>query len=285
MFITAPSFVKPLMFAFISAALCAIGQVSKAEAFSFALEPDPISMQHQATWRAVLALLANDADLQLEPVIPSTLADFEASLRIAQYDFALMNPYFYSQVGKPAGYLAFASRRAQPLRGLVLSKKVGGVNDVTQLNGKTIAFPHPKRFGSSIVPQINLATQEVKFERRFFNSLDAAFDATLLGKTHAVASSKRLLDSASPEVQTGLKIIWQSPSYTPAAIAAHARVPQWKILKLKRALITLSRSQDETILNHFSQLQVVNGFQSAKDSDWDDARAINYKSLNKHIRE
>lgn len=69
--------------------------------------------------------------------------------------------------------------------GILVASKEGTINEVRDLNGKTIAFPAPNAFGASLMTRAELDRQKVKFQPLWAQTHTSAYLNVALGKADA----------------------------------------------------------------------------------------------------
>lgn len=96
------------------------------------------------------------------------------------------------------------------------------------------------------------------------------------------AGIKRTFDTAPKAVTNQLRILWESPSFTPHAFAYHPKLSHDQVVTLRAALLNLSQTEQGKL-----QLQAIGftGIEAAQDSDWDDIRALNIQTLSHLLKE
>ena len=233
--------------------------------------------KHQA-WQDVFKYLSNEARLTLHYEPSSSQLDFELKLAKGYFDLAYINPLQFSAFRDYPGYKAVAKRKAQPLRGLIYVRRHGAITTLAQLRDATIAFPGLLNFPGSIAPRESLQRLNVDINPRFLGSERKVFHGVATGEFIAGAGTEAGFQAQSKGIQNALHAIWTSPGFTPHAFVAHPRVPFFSINKLQRAMIKMNKREEGKALLPY--IFVDNGFEVARDSDWDEINLINLDTLN-----
>lgn len=237
---------------------------------------EPISKTQ--AWNAVIGILAADSGIDLLPEPSSSQLDFELKLAKGHYDLAYMNPLQFVSFNHRSGYKAIAKRKAQPLRGLVVVKAESQVSNLRDIEGQVIVFPGLLDFQSSIAPRESLKKLGIAYIPHILAGPEEAYQSVLSGVFSAAAGTIESLNTLPPPKRQKLRIIWDTPGYTPHAFAAHTRVSFYVLTRLQKALVSLIKT--DTGKKILPLIHARNGFEVAKDSDWHDARQIDLSALN-----
>lgn len=238
---------------------------------------DPISKAQ--AWEAVIGILAADSRIDLKLEHSSSQLDFELKLAKGYYDLAYMNPMQFVRFNHRSGYKAMAKRKSQPLRGLVVVKKDSPISGLRDIGKQVIVFPGLLDFQASIAPRQSLKKLDISYTPHFVAGPIEAYEGVLSGQYSAAAGTAESLKWLAPPVRDTLRIIWDTPGYTPHAFAAHTRLPFYSLIRLQQALVGLIKT--ETGKKILPLIHARNGFEVAKDAEWHDARQINLTELNR----
>ena len=229
-------------------------------------------------WQDVFSYLANETGLALHLELSKSQLDFELKLAKGYFDLAYITPLQFSAFRDFPGYKAIAKRKSQPLRGMIFVKRHGPITTLAQLRGATIAFPGLLNFPASVVPRESLQRLNVSITPSFLSSEEKVFHNVATGAFIAGAGTETGFQAQSQGIQNTLHAIWKSPGFTPHAFVAHPRTPFFSINKLQRALIKMKkRDKGKALLPY---IFVENGFEVARNSDWDEINLIDLDTLN-----
>jgi phosphonate transport system substrate-binding protein len=93
---------------------------------------------------------------------------------------------------------------------------------------------------------------------------------------------QRTLEACPPEIRNELRVLSETPAYTPHALASHPRVPQEVVAKVLAAMESLSG--DETGRRLLAPL-AFKGIAAAQDREWNDIRALDIHLLKRYGRQ
>lgn len=229
-------------------------------------------------WSDAVALLGKQAGLTLESDLPQSQLLFERKLANGEYDFAYISPMQFISAREIPGYTAIAKRKAEPLRSVIVVKKFSEFKTFAMLRDLKIAFSHPLDYTGSIMPRDSLQRANFAVQKSFLPDQQQVLNAVLENQVDAGAIGSETWEAADPELKRNLRIIWDSPGYTPFAMVAHPRLPFYSTTRMQRALVGMIKHDDAKKL--LELMHVRNGFESAVDTDWHDAQNIDLDKLN-----
>jgi len=229
-------------------------------------------------WQAVFDYLANETNLDFVFEPTDSQLNFEVKLAKGHYDLAYINPLQFAAFQDYPGYKAITKRKAQPLRGMIFVKRNGPITTLAQLREATIAFPGLLNFPASVVPRETLQRLNVNITPRFLSSERQVFREVAEGAFIAGSGTEAGFQAQSKGIQNALHAIWKSPGFTPHAFVAHPRIPFFSINKLQRAMIKMNKRNEGKALLPY--IFVDNGFEVARNSDWDEINLIDLEALN-----
>jgi len=242
---------------------------------------DPVPEKSDA-WRAILAYLSKKSRLDLQLVPIDSQLDFELKLAKGELDFAYLTPLQFVNFNNHPGYHAVVKRKAQPLRGMIVVSAKSPFQTIKDLHDKTLAFPGLLDFPASIATREGLRQLDIQVQPRYLDSASAVYAAILEGKYPGGGGTYASFQALPPQQQDQLRVLWNSPGYTPYAFAAHPGVPFYSIITLQRVMVGMIKDPAGQAL--LKPVFVDNGFEVASDGDWHDARMIELETLNNPTR-
>ena len=87
---------------------------------------------------------------------------------------------------------------------------------------------------------------------------------------------QRTLEASPPEIRGALRVLSETPAYTPHALAAHPRVPAESVARVLAAMASLA--DDETGRRLLVPL-AFKGIAPAQDPQWNDIRALHIEAI------
>ena len=219
------------------------GESSASTAVTFGIVPQQSARKLARLWSPIFAQISNITGYKIVFKTAKDIPTFEQRLRSGEYDLAYMNPYHYTVFHNSTGYQAFAKARNKKIKGILVRKKDGGIDDISQLNGTTLAFPAPAAFAASILTRAYLKNQGIKFTPKYVSSHDSVYRSVALGLYPAGGGVIRTFKNMDSEVGDKLDILWQSPGFTPHAFAAHPDLEHDKLAAIIKVMLDLDQSE------------------------------------------
>ena len=188
-----------------------------------------------------------------------------------------MNPYHYTVFARSPGYRAFAKQKDARLVGIIVVRDDSGYHDISQLRGKTVAFPAPAAFAATVLPLAHLKRAGITVYPKYVGSHDSVYMSVAQGLFPAGGGIERTLETLPPSVRDQLRILWRTPPHTPHAFAAAPRVTPAVVRRVAQAMFALGNDAHGREV-----LQAIGfkGIEPARDADYDDIRALHIEVLN-----
>ncbi|AUC89731.1 phosphate ABC transporter substrate-binding protein [Alteromonas sp. MB-3u-76] len=247
-----------------------------AQSLIFGVVPQQSAKKMVKSWQPLVDYINSYTGLRIEFQTAKDIPTFEANLSKGKYDIAYMNPFHFVVFNSTAGYKALAKQKNKFLKGIIVVHKDSEITSLDALNGAEIAFPAPAAFAATIVTSAKLRKENIAFIPRYVNSHDSVYLNVEKQFFKAGGGIYRTLGSSS--ANTSLRVLWESPDYTPHAIATHPTLGEDTRQAIINALLSISSDASKA---HILKNLGLNGFISADDSHWDDVRALGISSLSR----
>lgn len=228
-------------------------------------------------WQLLIEELSRLSKIPLQSPKRTGTLGFERQLAQGVFDLAYIDPRQFVQGTEYANYSALAKAKAKPARGILVARKDSQIKTLRDIDARGIVYPYALNFSASIVPRASLAQLGFELPAHYVADEHAALQAVLRGQFPAAAGTAHNFAALSPPERAQLKVVWDTPSYTPDAFVAHQRLAFFDKTRLQKALVQLFKTELGKRL--LPLVGVDNGFESAKDRDWQDARAIDFSDL------
>lgn len=254
----------------------AVSFAASEKIYSFGVVPQQSATKLAQNWIPLLQELQQQTGVQLRFSTAPDIPTFEKRLAQGQYDLSYMNPYHYTVFHENPGYLAFAKQADKLITGILVVRHDSPYQSVDDLQEQNIAFPAPAAFAATLLVQSYLNSQEIIFNPMYVSSHDSVYRAVVNNFAGAGGGIPRTLGNIDQQVQSKLRIIWQSQGYTPHAFAAHPRIPPTVVDQLQQTMEKLNDSP-----NGKAVLKKINfkAIDKATDTDWNDVRSLKINVL------
>ncbi|MBU2978273.1 phosphate/phosphite/phosphonate ABC transporter substrate-binding protein [Alteromonas sp. C1M14] len=248
-----------------------------SETYTVGIVPQQSPKKLAQAWQPLINYLSTITGHEWRFETAKDIPAFEKALANGEYDLAYMNPYHLVVFSEAAGYRAIARQKEKYIQGIIVVNKTSNVNTLADLNGADIAFPAPAAFAASIIPQAKLRQEGIQFNPVYVHSHDSVYLNVHRAFFVAGGGIYRTLNVAPKAVNKDLNVLWESPPFTPHALAVHPKLKPALATKLQNALLQLARTDSvgKEILTGLK----MKGFVLAKNEDWNDVRALNINLL------
>jgi len=215
-----------------------------ADVYSFGVVPQFEQRKLHAIWKPIIDELEKRTGLHFNLVTTLQIQDFEREFVSGKLDFVYMNPYHILKAAELQGYIPLVRDKVL-LRGILVTRKDSPIKDVSELNGKEVAFPSPNAIGACMLPRAEL-------ERRYHVKVVPLYVKTHssvylhVAKELAVAGGgvEKTFQEQDQSIRDSLRILYTTTSFPPHPVAAHPRVPQEDREKVRRAFIDMYATKE-----------------------------------------
>jgi len=200
--------------------------------------------------------ILDDANLRIPDVhfrleAARNYEEFDNKLYAGYYDFAMPNPYQTVRSFRH-GYRVFAKMGDdEEFRGIILVRKGGAIDGVTDLKGKTVAYPAKTALAATMMPQYYLQTHglDVNFdvESHYVGSQESAILNVLRGHAAAAATWPvpwKAFSAEHPDMARLLEVKWQTAPLINNSWVVRRDVPQTIVDKFKSQLLSLNHTAE-----------------------------------------
>jgi ABC-type phosphate/phosphonate transport system substrate-binding protein len=213
-------------------------------AFRFGVVPQFEVLHIQKIWGPVLTEVSKISGVQLRLVPSPSIPDFEKSFEKGEYDLAYMNPYHLLVANKFQAYTPVLKDNGRWLYGIIVVPKESLIKVVTDLNGKTIAFPSPNALGAALIPRAEFANKfRIEYTPKYVKSHTSVYLNVMLGQVDAGGGVQSTLNRQKPEIQETLRVLYETVKVSPHPIAVHPRVDTASVERIRNAFLELGRNE------------------------------------------
>jgi phosphonate transport system substrate-binding protein len=177
--------------------------------------------------------------------------EFEKKLYAGNFAFAMPNPYQSVQSLKH-GYRIFGKMGDDDdFRGIILVRKDGGINEVTDLKGKAVSYPAATALAATMMPQYYLHTHGIDVNRdvenRYVGSQESSIMNVLRGHVAAGATWPvpwKIFVAQNPELASELLVKWQTEPLLNNGWVVRKDIPEVIADKFSKLLFGLQESEE-----------------------------------------
>lgn len=217
---------------------------SHADEFSIGVVPQFTAEKIQETWVPILNELQRQTGHSFSLRGSQSTQAFQQEYLAGQFDFAYMDPYHYLRAAKSQGYIPLVRDTEKQLKGILVVRKDSPITDVTQLNGKKIAFPSPNAFGASLMIRASLTREfKISYRPEYVKSHDSVYLNVVTGRTVAGGGVMQTLARQPAEIKELMRVIYTTTGVPPHPILVHPRVAKEVREAVQQTLLAMGRNE------------------------------------------
>jgi len=217
---------------------------SQEKIYKIGVVPQFETRRLHSTWNPILEHLNKLTGYQFKLVGAPTINDFEIAFMQGKYDFAYMNPYHFILANQLQGYLPLVRDIGKKLHGVLVVNKNSGINKVSQLDGKVIAFPAPNALGASLLMRQELNDDfSIKIKPSYVNSHDSVYLNVLLGEALAGGGVQKTFNKQPAQYQNSLKILYKTRSVAAHPLVVNSNISKQVRDKVFKALLAMGKTK------------------------------------------
>lgn len=258
-----------------SVLLSLVAAPALGEEYSVAVVPQVAPAKLAQAWMPFLERVSKESGVKLKFVTAPSINDFQQRLlETGKADFAWCNPLDYVTAAEKHGYVAIAREAKNKLKGIVVVKAGSPFKALSELRGKVLVVPRGG-FAAETLVQVELARAGLgpkDVEVRVANTHDSAYLMVLSGQVDAAGGVMRTFKNLKPDALAGLRILHDTQPITPHPFSANPRVPAEVVKRVREAIVKVGAEPGNARL--LAGLKFPNGFETAEDADYQDARQI-----------
>lgn len=175
--------------------------------------------------------------------------EFNKKLYSGHFDFAMPNPYQTIR-SLQHGYHVFGKMADdEDFRGIILVRKDSGIEKVTDLKGKAVAYPAKTAVAATMMPQQYLHTHGINIntdiENRYVGSQESSIMNVILGHVAAAATWPvpwRTFSAENPQQAAQLEVKWQTEALQNNGWVVRNDVPTALVAQFSQVLFNLQTS-------------------------------------------
>lgn len=228
----------------VTAWICNGSMALAAEAtYTVAVVPQFAPVQIFNAWQPFLDRLEQTTGYRFKLLAYAKIPDFDDAVLKGIPDIAFMNPYLIVMARKAQGYRPLV-RDSQQLTGLIVVRRDAPFTSLSQLNGKSVAFPAPNAFGASLLVRAELADRHLDIKPEYVGSHQNVYRAVARGDVAAGGGIRETLTREPAALQAQLRVLYVTPGTAPHPLTASPRVSEAAGEKITAALLAMRDSAD-----------------------------------------
>ncbi|OSM06820.1 phosphate/phosphite/phosphonate ABC transporter substrate-binding protein [Magnetofaba australis] len=238
--------------------LASAGAHAAPVGFSFGVVPQFEPRKLANIWLPILRRLEARTGFAFHLDGAARIPEFEQDFMRGDFDFAYMNPYHALLAIRANQYKPLARDYARQLYGVLVVKKGSPITELSQLQGKRLAFPSPNALGASLLMRTELIREHgLDFKPIYVKTHSSVYLHVLLGRADAGGGVMSTLQRQKPQVRDNLRVLYRTRSVNPHPIMAHNRISEPVRQAVQRALLAMGEDEkDRKLLSRAPILQI-----------------------------
>lgn len=212
--------------------------------YRFGVVPQFEATQLAAIWIPILSELGERTGYSFQLAGSPRIPEFEAAFLNLEFDFAYMNPYHCIRA-RSAGYKPMIRDHGRTLSGILVVSADSDIQNVKDLEGKTIAFPAPNALGASLLMRAELTNKfGIEFKPKYVNTHSSVYLNVMLGEADAGGGVMSTLKKHQEKRPDRLRVIYETEKLPPHPIVRHPDVSDEVAERISRAFLEMAESEE-----------------------------------------
>lgn len=221
-----------------------LGDQNISKVYIFDVVPQLTASKIYTTWSPLLQRIGQDAGLCFELRVAATIPEFEQKLLKGEPEFVFLNPYHAVLAHQKKKYQPLLADSEDLLTGILVVRADSPLKSLEDLKGKRLTFPAPNAFAASLLIRAELAKKKIDITPVFVKTHSNVYRSVIGKDVLAGGGVNNTLDHEAPEVRQQLRVLYETPPYTPHPIATHPSVSDAVRERFLKALLKLTQDEE-----------------------------------------
>ena len=227
-----------------TASAACLGDANSGKVYTFDVVPQLTAAKIYTTWSPLLQRVGQDAKLCFELRVSATIPEFEQKLLKGEPEFVFLNPYHAVLANQKKKYQPLLADSEDLLTGILVVRADSPIKNLEELKGKSITFPSPNSFAASLLIRAELAKKKIDITPVFVKTHSNVYRSVIGKDAIAGGGVNNTLDNEAPEVRQQLRVLYETPAYTPHPVATHPSVPAAVRERFLKAMLKLAQDEE-----------------------------------------
>lgn len=211
--------------------------------YAVGVVPQFDSVQLYRVWRPILNYLEEKTGQKFKLRGAPTIPAFQKEFVQGSFDFSFMNPFHILVAYNKQGYEPIIRDISTNLHGLIVVRKGNPIKDVSELDGKKIAFPAPNSLGATMMIKKDLLDKYgIKTQSHYVQTHSSVYLNIALGLIPAGGGVQKSLLQQPQNIREKLKVIYRTQDVPSHPFTVHPRVSEQVKNKVCDALLSLGKT-------------------------------------------
>lgn len=231
----------PFLLGILALSFLWITQVQAKQSFKVSIVPLLAPTVISRNWTPLILQLEKLTGHRFELRVYDQFSQFEGEFKSGLPDFIFLNPYHAVIAKQAQGYIPLVRDNSQLLSALLVVLTESKINQIQDLEGKTIAFASPNAFASLYLRALLAEKEKINIHPVYVGNPQNAYRHVLAGDAEAGGGILPILQKEPEAVQTRLKVIYTTPEVAPHPVVAHPRLPENIRSQVQQALLDMAK--------------------------------------------
>lgn len=205
-------------------------------------------------WNPILAWVSARSGVKLQLKFSRTSAETTKYVLDQEVEFVFTN-HLFSPDREQLGWRVFGRRLTPAVHGQLVVPAESPVTDLTQLEGREVAFPGPEAFVAYKVPYAHLLSRKIGVKPVFGGNMDGALAQMYSGKAAACGANSQLVEAHGRRENRKYRVLWSSEPFHDLALMASSKVPDREVKAVAAAFAEMHKDpKGLEVLTQVSQL-------------------------------
>jgi len=221
-----------------------LGEQNTTKVYTFDVVPQLTAAKIYTTWSPLLQRVGQDAGLCFELRVSATIPEFEQKLLKGEPEFVFLNPYHAVLAHQKKKYNPLLADSEDLLTGILVVRADSPIKNLEELKGKSITFPAPNAFAASLLIRAELAKKKIDITPVFVKTHSNVYRSVIGKDVLAGGGVNNTLGNEASEVRQQLRVLFETPAYTPHPIVTHPSVPTAVRERFLKAMLKLTQDEE-----------------------------------------
>ena len=221
-----------------------LGDPKSSRIHTFDVVPQLTAAKIYTTWSPLLQRVGQESGLCFELRVSPTIPEFEQKLLKGEPAFVYLNPYHAVLAYQKQKYQPLLADSEDLLTGILVVRADSPIKSLDELKGQNVAFPAPNAFAASLLIRAELAKKKINITPNFVKTHSNVYRSVIGKDTVAGGGVNNTLDNEAPEVRQQLRVLFETPAYTPHPVATHPSISVAVRDRFLKAMLKLTQDEE-----------------------------------------
>lgn len=209
--------------------------LAQPQTYSFGVLSQRSAVLTAQYWNPILDYVEKKTGVRLVLKAARTAPESNEATERGEYDFVYSNTIFQPRMAQ-ANYQVILRPREEGIRGQIVTLESSPIRKIEELDGKEVGFPSLAAFVGYAVPMDALLRKGIKVTPVFGGNQEGIMGQLKSGRVIAAGVNDQVMKSYAARENMQYRVLWESPLYFNLPIAAHPRVPQAIVERVRNAI-------------------------------------------------